>query len=152
MKIKFNNLDEKYHDLTKLLNKMSEKVDLLTKNSKTKRNNRYEKNDEYNIISFMNNVWDDCIKRSKEILSKFWFLDLDKKITSLILEMINQNSDNDFENENIIDEYFEFPEELYDKEYEIKNWVYQSKKLKSWINEWLRINEETDMVNRVFIF
>ena len=35
--------------------------------------------------------------------------------------MINQNSDNDFENENIIDEYFEFPEELYDKEYEIKN-------------------------------
>ena len=56
MKIKFNNLDEKYHDLTKLLNKMSEKVDLLTKNSKTKRNNRYEKNDEYNIISFMNNV------------------------------------------------------------------------------------------------
>ena len=154
-------VNENYQILTKLLGNIRETVDLLTESSGEI--DYKEKNEKYKTLSYMENDWNECVNIWKEILSKASNLDLDKKIKSLITEMIIQNKYNDFKEEFKYDEdfkfqeedknkeYHEFPEELYDKEYEIDRKTYQTKlvlkKMKSWINELLKKIETTELVH-----
>ena len=122
-------LGSKYEDLVDLLKTFREKVDFITKNSKSKNSKSHgaeNKNFKYESLNTIKEHWNKCIFLSNEIFLKICESFRDQLIDSLIKTMINTNNKIQMNEEQKDEQYFEVPDEIYDKEYIIVHMPYQT--------------------------